>query len=67
MSEQKKFYSVPEFAEKTGLSANTVRSHIKNGVIYGTKLTGDRGKYLIPRSELQRLEGKENEATIKKN
>jgi len=56
---EKKFYSVGEFAEAIGYSTDRVYEWVRTGRIQATKVTGT-GNWLIPSSELERLERKGN-------
>lgn len=47
------FISPQEFAEKTGVTSNTVRRWIREGIVKGKKI-GPR-KWFIPREELGRM------------
>lgn len=54
--DDKDFYSVKEFAFKTGLHTNTVRKMIKNGKINALQMGSETYSYFrIPKTELNRL------------
>lgn len=56
MDEDKKFYSIDEFAKKIGVHRNTIKNAIKNRRIRALKMGGDkRISYRIPHSEIDRL------------
>lgn len=50
----KRVYSISEASEAIGLSAATLRRHIKSGSLTANRLGS---KWLIPHSEIQRLTG----------
>ena len=50
--ENKKIYTVNEFAEELGIPQSSVRRWLKNGNLRGTKMGK---KWLIPSSEIERL------------
>lgn len=52
--ENKEFLRINQFAEAVGVHPETVRRSVRRGAIKAVRL-GDRGNYLIPISELQRL------------
>ncbi len=49
------FMSVPEFAEATGKHINTIRQWIKDGYLTASRAPGLRSRWMIPRTELERL------------
>lgn len=55
MTEEKSFYSIPEFAKKLGVHAQTVRKAVKNGRIQGFRVGDGQSRFRIPASEIQRL------------
>lgn len=50
---EKRFLSIADFSEQTGLCKQTIKSHLKNGIIRYAKIAN---RVLIPASELDRIE-----------
>jgi excisionase family DNA binding protein len=59
--ENKEFYSINEVAYLTNYDKRTIRDKCKNGIIKGHQMT-QRGKWLIPASELERMKAEINES-----
>ncbi len=52
---EKDFYTIPEFAKKLGIHAQTLRKAIKSGRINGFRIGDGQSRFRIPASEVQRL------------
>lgn len=53
---RKRPLSAGEFASRLGVSPKTVRKWLRDGEVRG-KRVGDKGHWLVPESEAERLEG----------